>query len=178
MDTAYQPELWRDVFVMIGTTAGALVGLLFIVMSLHLDKISRLSDYNMRVTIEGARYNILHLLTVVVEMVVLLAPQPILFIGAELIAINLFGLRLPLTIIYRYFDKHITISSRGGFPALLIATIIGAYLLGAAGGIAFFSHPNWGPYLVTISSLIKLVRSVLTAWMLMFGVRRAEAASQ
>ena len=68
MGETYQPELWRDVFVMIGTTSGALVGLLFIVMSLHLDRIGELSDYNMRATIEGARYNILHLLTVVVDL--------------------------------------------------------------------------------------------------------------
>ena len=67
MEPAYQPELWRDLFLMLGTCAGALVGLLFIVMSLHIDKISELPDYNMRATVEGARYNILHLLTVVVE---------------------------------------------------------------------------------------------------------------
>jgi hypothetical protein len=175
MGSAYQPELWHDLFVMIGTTAGALVGLLFIVMSLHIDKISELPDYNMRVTVEGARYNILHLLTVVVEIAVLLAPQPLSFMGAELIAINLFGLRLPLTIIYKYFDKHITISARGGFPTVLIATIITAYLAGAAGGALLFSHPDWGLYLVTISCLTKIVRSVLTAWMLMFGMKRPPA---
>lgn len=181
MEPAYQPELWRDLFLMLGTCAGALVGLLFIVMSLHIDKISELPDYNMRATVEGARYNILHLLTVVVETVVLLTPQPLAWIGAELIAINLLGLRLPLTIVYKYFDKHITISHRGGFPTVLIATIIGAYLLGAAGGATLFSHPVWGLYLVTIACMTKIVRSVLTAWMLMFSVRHTatvKAASQ
>lgn len=172
MEPAYQPDLWRDLFVMIGTCAGALVGLLFIVMSLHIDKISGLPDYNMRATVEGARYNILHLLTVVVETVVLLTPQPLSWAGSELIAINLLGLRLPLTIVYKYFDKHLTISHRGGFPTILIATIIGAYLTGAVGGATVFRHPVWGLYLVTIACVTKIVRSVLTAWMLMFGVRQ------
>lgn len=176
MGSAYQPELWHDLFVMIGTSAGALVGLLFVVVSLHIDKIDELADYNMRVTLQGARYNALHLLNVLVESAVVLAPQPLLFLGIELIAINLFGLRMPLTIIYKYFDKHITISERGGFPAVLIATIIAAYVLGAAGGAILFTHPNWGLALVAISCLTKIVRSVLTAWMLIFGVKRAKTA--
>jgi hypothetical protein len=35
--TTFQPEQWRDLYVMLGTTAGALIGLLFVAMSMHLD---------------------------------------------------------------------------------------------------------------------------------------------
>ena len=178
METAYQPEAWHDLFEMIGAAAGALVGLLFIVVTLHFDKISKRSDANMRATMQGARFNMYHLLTVLVEAAVILTPQPPLFAGMELIAVNLFGLRLPLTFIYKYFDKHLTISDRGGFPTVLLATIIAAYVLGAAGGVTMIYHPNYGLYLVAISCLTKLVRSVLTAWMLMFGVNRAQPAGQ
>ena len=167
----YRPELWRDLFVMIGTSAGALVGLLFIVVSLHFDKINELSDYNMRATIDGARFNTIHLLTVLIEAAAVLTPQPLAFLGAELIALNLLGPRLPFTIIYKFFDKHVTISARGGFPALLVATIIAAYLMGAAGGAILFAGHGGGLYLVVLSCLTKIVRSVMTAWMLMFGVR-------
>lgn len=177
MEIAYQPELWRDLFVMIGTSAGALVGLLFIVLSIHFDKIDDLADHNMRATIEGARFNTIHLLTVLVEAAVVLMPQPAAFLGAELIVINFFGLRLPLSIIYKYYDKHLTISRRGGFPALLIATIITAYLLGAGGGALLCARRYWGLYLVTISCLTKLVRSVMTAWTLILGVRHAARAA-
>ena len=172
MEAVYQPEAWRDLFVMIGATAGALVGLLFVVMSLHVDKISDLPDHNMRATMEGARYNILHLLTVMVEAAVVLVPQPVAWMAVQLIVINLVGLRLPLTIIAKYADKNLSISERGKFPTGLIVTIIGAYLLGAAGGAVLFADPYWGLYLVTVAMLIKVVRSVLTAWMLMFAVRR------
>lgn len=178
MGAAYQPELWHDLFEMIGAAAGALVGLLFIVVTLHFDKINERSDHNMRATMQGARFNMYHLLTVLVEAAVILTPQPLLFAGIELIAINLIGLRLPLTFIYKYFDKKLTISNRGGFPAVLLATIIAAYGLGVAGGATMIYHPNWGLYLVAISCLTKLVRSVLTAWMLMFGVNRAQPAKQ
>jgi hypothetical protein len=174
LEATYRPEAWRDLYVMIGTSAGALVGLLFIVMSLHFDKISERSDDNMRLTIEGGRNNTYHLLTVLIEAALILTPQPINFLGAELIAINLFGLRLPLTIIYKYVNKPITISERGGFPTALIATIIVAYLIGAVGGVLLVERLAWGLYLVTAACIVKLVRSVLTAWMLMFGMFHAE----
>ena len=81
METTYKPELWHDLFVMIGTSAGALVGLLFVVMSLHLSKISDRADVNMRAIIDGARYNTIHLLVVLVEAAVVLAPQPLPWIS-------------------------------------------------------------------------------------------------
>ena len=178
MEFTYKPELWHDLFVMIGSAAGALVGLLFIVMSLHLDKISERTDYNMRATIDGARYNTIHLLAVLVEAAVVLTPQPLSFVGAELIAINVFGLRLPLVFTYKYFNKHITISHRGGFPTGLILTISAAYLLGVAAGVAVFRLLDWSLYLVAASCVIKIVRSVLTAWMLMFGMLQARSSEQ
>ncbi len=178
MESAYKPELWHDLFIMIGSSAGALVGLLFIVMSLHLDKISERTDYNMRATIHGARSNTVHLLTVLVEAAVVLTPQPLSFVGAELIGINVLGLRLPLAFIYKYFSKHITISNRGGFPMGLILAIIAAYLLGLAGGVALFRRLDWGLYLVAASCLSKIVRSVLTAWTLMFGMLQARTSEQ
>lgn len=174
MEPAYQPEQWHDLFEMIGASAGALVGLLFIVITLHFNKIADRADDNMRITMQGARYNMFHLLTVLVEAAIILAPQPLAFAGAELIAVNLFGLRLPIIIIHRYFNKNITIGNNGGFPTLLLATIIFAYLLGAAGGAMMFHYSGWAIYMVAVSCLIKLVRSVMTAWMLMFGVTQAK----
>lgn len=163
---------------MIGASAGALVGLLFIVVTLHFGRIAERADDNMRITMQGARYNMFHLLTVLVEAAIILAPQPLAFAGVELIAVNLFGLRLPIVIIYRYFGKNITISGSGGFPTMLLATIISAYLLGAAGGVMMFHHAGLAIYMIAVSCLIKLVRSVLTAWMLMFGVTQARMEQQ
>ena len=176
MVSTYEPEVWRELFVTLGTTAGALVGLLFVVMSLHLDKIGDMADANVRVTVEGARYNAYHLLSVFVEAVVLLTPQPLWLMGLELAAINLFGLRLPFTIIAKYADKRVTISERGRFPAVLIVTIITAYVLGAAGGAMLVSDQVWGLYLVVAACVIKIVRAALTAWMLMFAVQVQSAA--
>jgi hypothetical protein len=162
-------ETWHDVFVVVGTSAGALVGLLFIVMSLHIDKITERTDDTLRATVDGALFNTIHLLTVLVEAVVVLTPQPLTFMGIELVALNLFGLRGPLTFIKKYLHRPISIGHGGGFPMGLIVTIICAYLVGITGGVALWRLFEWGMYLVTASCVIKIVRSVLTAWTLMFS---------
>ena len=178
MESAYKPELWHDVFVMIGTSAGALVGLLFIVISLHIGKIGERSDYDMRAIIDGARHNTIHLLIVLLEALVVLAPQPPSIAGAELIALNVFGMRGPVMFSLRYAGKQIKISPRGGFPTGLILSIAAAYLVGIGGGVAVLRHLDWGLYLVAASCAAKIVRSVLTAWMLMFGLIQTQKANQ
>jgi len=176
MEIAARIGLWRDLFVMLGTSAGALVGLLFIVISLHFDKITERADANMRMTIEGSRNNTFHLLTVLAEAAAVLTPQPALALGLELIGLNLFGLRLPLMIVIRYIGQPITISEGGGFPRRLLATIVVAYLVGAAGGVGVAMGHSGALFLVAVACVVKLIRSVLTAWMLMFGMFHARTA--
>jgi hypothetical protein len=61
----------------------------------------------------------------------------------------------------------------------LILTAIAAYLVGIVGGMAIFSRLDWGLYLLAAASCVaKLVRTVLTAWMLMFGASQAPATKQ
>ncbi len=52
------------------------------------------------------------------------------------------------------------------------------YLLGAAGGITLIVHPSWSLYPVAASCIILLVRTVRTAWMLMFERPRGVAAAK
>jgi hypothetical protein len=164
MEIAYLPETWRAIYFMLGSAAAGLVGLLFVVTSIHLDVIKNNPDY-----ILPARNNTFHLLTLLVEAVLILTPQPLSVLGAELVALNLFGLRLPLDITRRYFRKNIGITDPS-FPIYIIVTIVGGYLLGIAGGVGLIEHANWGLYLMTASFVIILVRTVLTAWNLMFGL--------
>ena len=174
MENAYQPEAWHDLYIMLGSAAAVLVGLLFVVITLHLGEIRNNPHFNTAATIHAARNNTLHLLTVMVETALVLTPQPAAILGAELVALNLYGLRLPVGFTYRWFNKNIRFAEHRGFPADIIATIFVSYLLGIAGGIALIEDESWGLYLLTASCLVILVRSVLTAWALMFGVGETE----
>lgn len=164
MEIAHLPEIWHTIYVMLGSAAAGLVGLLFVVTSIHFKTIKNNPDY-----ILPARNNTYHLLTLLVMAVLILTPQPLFLLGAELVAINLFGLRLPVGISFRYFRKNIRITDPR-FPIKIIVTIIGGYLLGIAGGVGLIENANWGLYLITASFVIILVRTVLTAWNIMFGL--------
>jgi hypothetical protein len=163
------PDIWRDFFVMVGTAAASLVGLLFLVMSLHISTIRDHPDYDTEATIHAARNNIFHLLTALATSAMLLAPQPLRLVGAEVAAAHLYGLRLPIMFTYKHFIRN-----RGGFAFSMIVTISTGYLLGIAGGVALLARADWGLYLVAASCTIILLRSVLTAWSLQFG-RNSEA---
>jgi hypothetical protein len=87
---------WHDLYVMLGTSSAALIGLLFIATSIHLGEVVspgfRVRSYNQT----------LYLLTLLVEAILILVPQPVSFLGAELMALNLVGygfLSAPLTYI-------------------------------------------------------------------------------
>ena len=168
MENAYRPELWQNVFVVLGSSSAALNGLLFIATSLHLQEI-----VSNPVMLRRAFNNTRFLLIILVEALLILIPQPMRVLGAELVAINLLGLWLPLRFVYLFFANREDFR-RGG--ALFYRAIIFrvSFLLGIAGGAALISHLNWGIYLIATSCVILLVRAVLTAWSIMLGVGQTE----
>ena len=89
-------DAWHDLYAMLGTSSAALIGLLFIATSLHLGEVVSNPGFRVR------SYNqTLYLLTLLVEAVLILVPQPVPFLGAELMVLNLVGyglLSAPLTL--------------------------------------------------------------------------------
>ena len=165
---------WHELYFLLASTAGVLVGLLFIVMSLHLDKIKDLSDANIRFALDASRNNTYHLLTAFLEASLVLTPQPLALLGLEVFALSLYGLRLPLGITYTYWKKDIAFGARNRFPTGTIATVASSYLFGMVGGLALIRHLEWGLYFLTGSLLMLLVRSVLNAWRLLFVRKSAD----
>ncbi len=168
MGNAYRPELWQNVFVVLASSSAALIGLLFIATSLHLNEI-----VNAPVLRRRAFNNTCYLLIILVEALLVLFPQPILILGAQLLAINLFALWFPLRFIYLYFENKEGFRQGGGvFHRAVIFS--GGFLLGIAGGVALIEGLDWGIYLVATSCMILIVRVVLTAWSIVLGVGRTE----
>jgi hypothetical protein len=165
MKNAYQPELWQNVFVVLGSSSAALIGLLFIATSLHLDEI-----INNPILRRRASNNTRYLLVTFVEALLILIPQPMPILGAELVAVNLFGLSRPLINIYNYFRNKKGFVQAGATIYRAIIFVI-SFLLGTAGGAAILiERLNLGIYLVTASCIILVVTIVLNAWSIMLGV--------
>ena len=164
-------EAWHDLYVMLGSSSAALIGLLFVVTSIHLGDVVSNPGFRVR------SYNqTLYLLILTVEAVLILVPQPVRFLGAELIALNLVGLWFAVSTSYTFLYKHRDDSHRGGMKMSRAIPFSVAYLLGIAGGIALIQGSHWGMYIVTVSYTTLLVTVVLGAWSSMLGVEQRELA--
>jgi len=160
---------WHDLYAMLGTSSAALIGLLFIATSIHLGEVVNNPGFRVR------SYNqTLYLLILLVEAVLILVPQPVPFLGAELIVLNLVGLWFPLSTSYTFFYKDRDNSHRGGMKVFRALPLSGAYVLGVAGGIALIQGSHWGMYVVTVSYTTLLVTVVLGAWSTMLGMEQIE----
>ena len=173
MDNAHQPELWRDLFVMLGTSAAALIGLLFVAASVRISESIDRPIFRIR-----ARSITLHLLTMFVQAMAVLTPQSMNFLGAEVVVINLCGLWLPLRFLYRLIRKYRSERKREGVTFFRAASVIVGYLFGVVGGVGLINFANWGMYLITISYGVILVFVTLTAWLIMFGAEQKETTKE
>ena len=162
MDTesAHLIDAWHDLYVMLGTSSAALIGLLFIATSIHLDEVVSNPGFRVR------SYNqTLYLLTLFVEAILL---------GAELMVLNLVGLWIALSTSYTFIYKHRDDRHRGGMKMSRAIPLSVAYLLGIAGGIALIQGSRWGMYIVTVSYTTLLVTVVLGAWSTMLGIEQRQ----
>lgn len=166
METEHPLELWRDLYVMLGTSSAGLIGLLFIASSLHLD------DMKNEVFRLRASNNTLCLLVMLVQAAAILVPQSTVMLGIELAASNLLGLMIPLSFTYKVHFKNKSDGRRGGYSIYRAIGYMGGYLLGIAGGIALINLSRWGMYLATISYVGILAAVIWNAWIIMFGLRR------
>lgn len=173
MENVHHLESWRDLYVMLGTSSAALIGLLFIVTSLHLEKIMSHSGYRVR-----ARNFLLHLIATLIQAAAILTPQSTVVLGAELLAINLCAMWLPLSFSYKAFYSDKTARKQGGFSVFLAANYFASYLLGIIGAASIINLMNWGMYLVTVAYVILLVTAIVNAWMMMVGVGQTEKTTK
>lgn len=170
MEHSYQPEQWHDLYVMLGTSSAALIGLLFVATALHLDEIVSNRVYRIR-----ALYNSIYLIMTLVHAALVLTPQPTAWLGAEIAVINCLALLFSMNI-YQVIYKSRADARRGGFSSYRAAVILIALLTGIGGGAGLANQASWGLYLETASYVTFLVSVVLNAWSIMLGVGEAENA--
>jgi hypothetical protein len=156
MDSAHLPDAWRDLYLMLGTSSAALIGLLFVASTLHVREIVSVEMFKVRV-----QNTMLVMVGTLIQATAILTPQPMRLLGAELLILNLWGLWFPLNLVYK--AVRMSAAERGG------------YLVGIAGSMALMVADDWGLYLVTISYTHSLVAGIWNAWMMMLGIGRGES---
>lgn len=156
----YRPEQWSDFFILVGTGAVTLTGLVFVAMALNLKVIAVDATH---------RYRAINTLTglALVFMrcaLVLMGAQNHHSIGAEVFVVS----GLSLGIFYRGYTKAMHMSQ-----GLRLSRIVGGSLVhltemvGAA--IFFFGHLP-GLYVAAIAMVANTCYMITAAWLLVIGI--------
>jgi hypothetical protein len=162
----YRPEQWTDFFILVGTGAVTLTGLVFVAMALNLKAIAADATH---------RYRAINTLTglALVFMrcaLVLMGAQNHHSIGAELFVVS----GISLAIFYRGYTKAMKMS-RG----LRLSRIVGGSvvhlteMIGAA--LFFFGHVA-GLYIAAIAMVTNTCYMITAAWLLVMGVVEQQTA--
>ena len=169
MDHAAQLGSWGELYVMLGTSSAAPIGLLFVATSLHLQEIVNNSIYRAL-----ARSSSIYLLVTLAVAACVLAPQPTRTPGWEIVVLNLIGLWFVGRNFYNFLI-HPDVGQHGGMRIYRGVVFIAAFLVGVGGGAALFAGADWELYLVTASYMVVVVAVALTAWAIMLGIGHEEA---
>jgi hypothetical protein len=158
---------WGELYVMLGSSSAALIGLLFVASTLHVREIVRVEMFKVRV-----QNTMLVMVGTLIQAAVILTPQPIRLLGIELLILNLWGLWFPLSLLYK--SARMSAAARGGFSFYRGAFFTAGYLFGIVGTIALIWGADWGMYPVTAAYVFSLVAGIWNAWMMMLGIGRDE----
>jgi modulator of FtsH protease len=159
MPNAYQPEAWHELYVTLGGAIAALTGLLFVATSLHIERIAQTPHWARR-----AFTNTFSLIGAMTECFLVLAPQPRLWLGYEIIVLNLTLLLVLMLPLIRSW-----IATVAGLPPLRLFAGTIAWLIGAAGGAGLIVGEGGGMFLVTASCLLLIWVCVRNAWSLLIA---------
>ena len=163
MDAAYEPAAWRDFGVALVGASAALLGLVFVVVSLHLGAV--VDDPVLR---RRAEIMLGLLATTLAASAALLIPgQSREALGIELMAIALIYISLATLATLRA-----THSPRGVSRDRLVRFFLGEVSAGLifAGGLGLLVHALGGAYLVAAGVVLGVLSAMLAIWILVVGL--------
>jgi hypothetical protein len=167
MQSGYLPGPWHDLYLMLGTSSAALIGLLFVASTIHVREIVSVEMFKVRV-----QNTMLVMMGTLIQAAAILTPQPLRLIGVEVLILNLWGLWFPLSLLTKAIK--LSAAKRGGFSFYRGIFFSSGYLIGIAGAIALVMDTEWGLYLMTVCYVNSLVAGIWNAWMMMLGIGRGE----
>ncbi len=160
MDGAYRSDAWQALFGTVGAASAALTGLLFVGLSINLERVVGTPEHLAR-----AREILGQLLSLLVLSIILLIPgQNRLVLGAELILLGaiLAGVSMCL---HGQTLKRIRPERRARWGARVAIFHVGTLAIPIAGGSLILGQYG-GVFWLVITVLIYLLWSSINAWTL------------
>lgn len=159
MNAANDPGAWQNFYLMIGTANAAITGLLFVALSLHLREILKHQVFKPRAVLV-----LVVLTTQIVIASIVLTPQPRVFMGVEILIVNLGFLWLNFRT-----RAQVRVSAGAAFTITIRAVYVYASL-------SLITGIGGGFYVLGAILLITLARSVATCWLLLTAVESSAPA--
>jgi modulator of FtsH protease len=165
MSTAYDPSQWSDLFVATAGASAALAGLVFVAVSINIERILKFKGLP-----ERALETVLLLLGVLLVSVVGLIPgQDNVALGAELLGVSLvLGAviaRLPTSHEARVSEPRAWLWGRWSVRAAGTMPFV-------VGGISVLAGSGGGLYWIVAGIVFALVGAVTNAWVLLVEILR------
>lgn len=162
----YDPADWQSFFVAVISAAAALTGLLFVAVSINLDKIVGGAGF----LPARAAETLASLLLIVVSSALVLVPQNLRLLGLEILVIV-----VPMLVV----TMRMQVSHRRRNPSdpLLwsisrIACTAAATVPGTLAGLSLAVHWGGGLYWLAATALLGIVGAVYGAWVLLIEIVR------
>ena len=156
---------WRDYFVMVGTGAAALTGLVFVAMTLHLADIVSNPVHRHR-----ARTILAGLTAVFIRCgLVLMGTQP-----RQAVAIELLGVLIVVEVVL-YRSTRETFQAADGTVLLRAVGSFACLVIEQLGAVFLFAGLTWGLYVVGLGMMASFLFMVTGAWLLLVGVETAQS---
>jgi modulator of FtsH protease len=154
---------WKDFFIVYATAAAALVGLLFVACSLHVERLA--SD---RVLRRRAQNHALVMMLLFLQAMAFLIPQSDDMLSAEIVAINVAILYFPISAIWLINKAGLSA------PYIRIVPTIACSASGLIGALLLLQNWPWSVHLIAIPACFSLFLLVVNAWSLMLGTWRTD----
>jgi hypothetical protein len=165
-------QAWHDFYMTAGGAAAALVGLLFVGVSLHLDAV--VSRRDVRATARGAFLSLVALL--LVSLLVLVPQFTLADLGKALVALSVVGLLGSVRDAGGMWGSSLLLGARRAIRKLGFR-IAGLGLLLAV-GILFLDRNTGAPGWLLLVVFLLLASSAQTAWSLLIEVAEAKQATE